>query len=146
VHGFKGRLMITLATMHPLTYEQPRPAPAGSSSTAAAPSTPAPATVQTPAPPAAPAPATSNAPTAIPATPTPAGAGTATDRTFNDPSALTMGNERAAAIENMESMGFPRDQIDRAMRAAFFNPDRAVEYLLNVGGTMLTIYDRRLTH
>lgn len=42
-----------------------------------------------------------------------------------------MGEQRAAAIAGMESMGFPRDQIDRAMRAAFFNPDRAVEYLLN---------------
>jgi len=42
-----------------------------------------------------------------------------------------MGEQRNAAIANMEAMGFPRDQIDRAMRAAFFNPDRAVEYLLN---------------
>ena len=43
-----------------------------------------------------------------------------------------MGGEREAAIANMESMGFPRADIDRAMRAAFFNPNRAVEYLLNV--------------
>lgn len=52
---------------------------------------------------------------------------------FNDPSALAMGSQRAAAIANMESMGFERSQIDRAMRAAFNNPDRAVEYLLTVG-------------
>jgi UV excision repair protein RAD23 len=43
-----------------------------------------------------------------------------------------MGNEREAAVANMESMGFARADIDAAMRAAFFNPDRAVEYLLTV--------------
>lgn len=43
-----------------------------------------------------------------------------------------MGDQRAEMIANMEAMGFERSQIDAAMRAAFFNPDRAVEYLLNV--------------
>lgn len=42
-----------------------------------------------------------------------------------------MGAQRTEAIAGMEAMGFARDQIDAAMRAAFFNPDRAVEYLLN---------------
>lgn len=43
-----------------------------------------------------------------------------------------MGPERAEAIANMEAMGFERSQIEAAMRAAFNNPDRAVEYLLTV--------------
>lgn len=42
-----------------------------------------------------------------------------------------MGAARQEAIANLENMGFERTQIDAAMRAAFYNPDRAVEYLLN---------------
>lgn len=111
---------------------KPKAASAATSSTSKAPSTPAPAPASTPAAPAAPAHApntTSNAP----ATPSPVPvAPGAEGPSFNDPSALTLGGpQRDEAIANMESMGFPRDQIDRAMRAAFFNPDRAVEYLLN---------------
>ena len=43
-----------------------------------------------------------------------------------------MGGEREDAIVNMMGMGFERSEIEKAMRAAFFNPDRAVDYLLNV--------------
>jgi UV excision repair protein RAD23 len=50
---------------------------------------------------------------------------------FNDPSALLVGQQGNSVISQMEAMGFERSQIDRAMRAAFFNPDRAIEYLLN---------------
>jgi UV excision repair protein RAD23 len=45
---------------------------------------------------------------------------------------MAMGANREGVIADMEAMGFERSQIDAAMRAAFFNPDRAVEYLLNV--------------
>jgi UV excision repair protein RAD23 len=107
-----------------------KPKQPAASSSKPAPSTPAKAAPQTPAAPAAPsAPASStSASQNVPATPSPAPA--QQSERFNDPSALTMGNEREAAIANMESMGFARADIDRAMRAAFFNPDRAVEYLL----------------
>ncbi|KAG9907234.1 UV excision repair protein Rad23, partial [Aureobasidium melanogenum] len=103
--------------------------PKAAPSKPSAPATPAPAApASTPAPPQAPTSSSTSASAPVPATPSPA---TNESSRFNDPSALTLGDERAAAISNMEAMGFPRADIDRAMRAAFFNPDRAVEYLLN---------------
>ncbi|MCJ1329739.1 hypothetical protein MMC10_006419, partial [Thelotrema lepadinum] len=115
----------------------PKTAPAASSSStpANAPSTPAPAaSASTPAPPPAPVAAASSSGAAVnvPSTPTPAMSATNTEgASFNDPNALALGQQRASAVTDMENMGFERSQIDRAMRAAFNNPDRAVEYLLS---------------
>jgi hypothetical protein len=43
-----------------------------------------------------------------------------------------MGAERDQQIAEMESMGFERADIEAAMRAAFYNSERAIEYLLTV--------------
>jgi len=105
-----------------------------------APSTPAASTsAPTPAAPVAAQPEPAAASTNPPSTPTPAqpvaaavpGAAGGPEVGFNDPSAFLIGNRNEATIREMEAMGFPRSDIDRALRAAFFNPDRAIEYLLS---------------
>lgn len=108
---------------------KPAPAPAAESSSAAPPATPAQGSASTPAPPPAPAQAAAPA-AAAPATPTPARTAPAGATAPLDANALAVGQQRDEAIANMEAMGFERSQINAAMRAAFYNPERAVEYLL----------------
>lgn len=111
---------------NPSQPKEPKPA----ASTSNVPATPAQPAASTPAAPQAPtAQPTSQA--AAPATPTPTRTGAAAEAPL-DPSSLMLGEQRAEAVANMEAMGFERAQIDAAMRAAFYNPDRAVEYLLTV--------------
>jgi hypothetical protein len=52
---------------------------------------------------------------------------------------LAVGAESATQIAEIASMGFQRSQIDLAMRAAFDNSERAIEYLLNVSHTEGTL-------
>lgn len=43
---------------------------------------------------------------------------------------FVVGTQRNETVERIIEMGYEREEVDRALRAAFNNPDRAVEYLL----------------
>lgn len=109
-----------------LMLVKPKPKPEPKVETTAPASTPAsetapPATTETPA-------ATETTETvAAPTTETPE----ATPTTDAAPAAAPANPFSDELLSNITAMGFPRDQAIAALRAAFGNPDRAVEYLMN---------------
>lgn len=49
---------------------------------------------------------------------------------------LVTGEQYEQSVQNLMGMGFSREEVVGALRAAFNNPERAVEYLVNGVPTM----------
>ncbi|KAG0262175.1 UV excision repair protein RAD23 B [Actinomortierella ambigua] len=127
-------VMVTKPAASSASASSPKPTAQTSSTPASAPA-PAPAPAPTPAP-VAPVPAQASSPVVPPTTPAapvmglnPTPAPTVEPAGPLDDTLLT-GSRFETAIQGMVEMGFPREECMRAMRAAFNNADRAVEYLM----------------
>jgi UV excision repair protein RAD23 len=128
-------LMISKPKAEPKSAAVPAAISSTSDATSAVPAnvpTEAPAVAATASTPAAAAPQPPNAPILTPAQPAPVAQPAQSTRAINDENAFVTGAELQSTIQNMMEMGFERDQVMRALRASYNNPDRAVEYLFSV--------------
>lgn len=112
--------MVSKSKVKPKSAPAPAPAPA--------PEAPVAGTTPTPAPESA---APRTGPSSEPSQPQGGASAPAVPAAFNDPSAFATGSQLDATVANIMELGYPRGQVLLAMRRAFNNPDRAVEYLLN---------------
>lgn len=122
---------------------KPKAQPAAAAAAAAAPAAAAPAPAASVAPPQTPAQPTAastapNAPAPAPAAHAPATTEPETPAPANETqpgdssTSFISGSALETSVNEMVNMGFPREQVQRAMRASFNNPHRAVEYLMTV--------------
>ncbi|KAK7057281.1 UV excision repair protein RAD23 [Favolaschia claudopus] len=116
--GIKEKDFLVLMVSKPKPTPSPLPA---ASTSAPAPVSETPAAQPAPAPAAAaPPPPAADAAPAAGVTPAP----------FGESSSFLTGDALQTTIANMMEMGFSREEVTRAMRASYNNPDRAAEYLM----------------
>eukprot|EP00178_Gracilaria_changii_P009786 TRINITY_DN2840_c0_g1_i1.p2 TRINITY_DN2840_c0_g1~~TRINITY_DN2840_c0_g1_i1.p2 ORF type:complete len:455 (-),score=95.51 TRINITY_DN2840_c0_g1_i1:2154-3488(-) len=109
----------------PASTSTATPAPAPASAPASSP-TPTPASKPANQPPAASTSASTTQSTPAQSQPT-----TSSAAQPSGPSSLVVGPEYDQTVRRICEMGFPEPQVKKALRAAFNNPDRAVDYLFN---------------
>merc|ERR1719487_2808650 len=108
-------------TPAPTTTPTPTPAPNTTTPSQPVQTTPQPTTT----------PITTPAPTTAPTTTTtPAPTGTQ-DQGFADANRIVTGEQYQQIVQQYLEMGFTQDVIENAMRAAFNNPERALDYIMN---------------
>ncbi|KAK9826231.1 hypothetical protein WJX74_001551 [Apatococcus lobatus] len=130
--------LVVMVQKKPAAKAAPKPAAAAASAGASAAAASAPAPTAPSATPlqATPAPAAPAAtPSATPAATPTAAAASAGAQSSADPysaaaSNLATGSQLEGTISSIMEMGFEREQVQKALRAAFNNPERAVEYLM----------------
>lgn len=44
---------------------------------------------------------------------------------------MVIGEEHKEKVDMIVAMGFEKEKVEQALRAAYMNPDRAIEYLIS---------------